>query len=558
VTEAKTWDTDGRVTKVERTGNDSGTSITESYEYSYNNGGDENGLLANVKLRRIVGSDDKVIRQVYYTYYTGNETASERHGNAGNLKTVTIKDGETTPNALETQHYRWWRPDDTDFATRGFLGGLKNVLLDESYARAKGANVTPESATTSQIEVYADFSFEYDSARRVSKEVVQGAGCSCSGSGGRSTFTYTYSTSPHGAGYNSWKHKTIEKQLNDTGSTLYENIVYTNYYGQVMMTRFRNPDGTLEWRDYWRYEQEATKAKGSVALHALPSAVSGYDESKADLVDLQGSHYTHIRDTEGLVEKASYHTSGPEQGFYYKSFVQRGDGGSGGSTSPITRHKLTYTSHTGGPITVVVPQSEVLYRNETEATGYQTTGYEFHFYTGTVQPDWVEVTLPIVDSTQNGPGDTGNKFKVELDAYGRPTKFIEDSATGGLNIQHKVEYHEPTGAVKTIKIDEGTGRLNLTTSYINDRLGRPTEITDPNGNLTYIVYRDPQHEVRVYPGWQGSPTHRPTGPTYVYRENWPTSGPSQLVYYEALTMSAPPALDASNKPTGTESISTTM
>ena len=49
-----------------------------------------------------------------------------------------------------------------------------------------------------------------------------------------------------------------------------------------------------------------------------------------------------------------------------------------------------------------------------------------------------------------------------------------------------------------------------------DALGRTTKLTDPNGNETYTVYKDADHEVRTYRGWTGSAT---TGPTEVCRED---------------------------------------
>jgi hypothetical protein len=69
-----------------------------------------------------------------------------------------------------------------------------------------------------------------------------------------------------------------------------------------------------------------------------------------------------------------------------------------------------------------------------------------------------------------------------------------------------------------------------------DALGRTTQYTDPNGNTSYLVYKDPTStnpniEVRIYPGWRtGSLT--PTGPTIDYRED------RQHSYLEVLSMSA--------------------
>src|SRR5262249_39316545 len=91
------------------------------------------------------------------------------------------------------------------------------------------------------------------------------------------------------------------------------------------------------------------------------------------------------------------------------------------------------------------------------------------------------------------------------------------------------------------------GGLNLVTAYTVDALGRPTQITDPAGKVTYIVYDDVDHEARVYAGWNSS-TNAPTGPTVVTR--YDRAGG----YGETLTMTATPHLTG-GVPDGTESIS---
>ena len=37
-----------------------------------------------------------------------------------------------------------------------------------------------------------------------------------------------------------------------------------------------------------------------------------------------------------------------------------------------------------------------------------------------------------------------------------------------------------------------------------------TQVTDPNGNVSYVVCNDPNHEERVYAGWNAA-TGMPTG-----------------------------------------------
>jgi YD repeat-containing protein len=92
-----------------------------------------------------------------------------------------------------------------------------------------------------------------------------------------------------------------------------------------------------------------------------------------------------------------------------------------------------------------------------------------------------------------------------------------------------------------------SGGLNLTTTDSVDGLGRVTKSTTPAGNVTYQLYDDVDHEVRIYAGWNAT-SHTPTGPTTVVRDDRADG------YVETLTMSATPHLDGSNLPDGQESI----
>src|SRR5262249_18704564 len=90
------------------------------------------------------------------------------------------------------------------------------------------------------------------------------------------------------------------------------------------------------------------------------------------------------------------------------------------------------------------------------------------------------------------------------------------------------------------------GGLNLVSSDQVDGLGRPTKMTDANGNVTYVTYDDVNHAVRTYAGWNTA-TGMPTGPTQVYRYDRANS------YAEVLTMTAAPHL-TNGAPDGTEAI----
>ena len=91
-----------------------------------------------------------------------------------------------------------------------------------------------------------------------------------------------------------------------------------------------------------------------------------------------------------------------------------------------------------------------------------------------------------------------------------------------------------------------------------DALGRTTESTDPNGNVTYTVYKDGLDpatgfvsEVRTYPGWhydRPSGKYTTTGPVQVSRENRPGS-------YSETSPTPTPRPPACTVPDGSDTIS---
>jgi RHS repeat-associated protein len=222
-------------------------------------------------------------------------------------------------------------------------------------------------------------------------------------------------------------------------------------------------------------------------------------------------------------------------------------------------------------LTVVVPfhalvafypvANKTVYRN-TDGTGAETTQYASTWFPGTAREQSETITKPVISATQNGPGTPDVETTV-YNSYGMPI-WTKDG-DGFINY---TAYDTGTGAVvKTITdvdttrtsdfqdlpagwVTPPSGGLHLETQFGVDLLGREIQRTDPNGNITYTVYDDPDHEQRVYPGWNPD-TNMPTGPTQVTREDRDHS-PS---YVETLTMSARPNVDANGQPDGTEPIS---
>jgi RHS repeat-associated protein len=529
------WTSDGKVGEIQR----SNGSLIESELYSYIASGSNAGLVSSVLLRRSTngGSSWTTIRQVQYNYYSG-----EAHGNTGDLKLAQVQDG--SGNTLDTTYLRYYTGE-----SGGYTHGLKYVFRPDSYARlvaAQGSSIDNISDTNGAP--YADDYFEYDTSQRVTKHTVAGDGGTV-GSNGLGAYTYSYTTSSNSTGYNSWAVKTTEG-LPDGNS----NIVYTNAFGEIMLRVYHDAGSGNNWERFTKFD-----GAGRTILLANPSALTGYDDTKADLLNSQSGNYQYMSDTSGLVTTIDYGASttatsgsgGDALGYYKDTKIQQGELG-----STITLTAQNYFLRAGSTINTFPVASATRYRN-TDGSGGETTSYNYTFYTQSVMPREVDVTLPNITVTENGPG-VADTYSLVNDSYGR----LEWRKDGDARLFYTA-YDQATGAV-TKQIDDvntantgdfsdlpsgwtsGSNPLHLISQIVVDGLGRTTKLTDPLGNVTYTVYIDNNYEVRVYPGWQ-SGGNTPTGPTQDYRFDRTNS------YSETLTMSAAPHV-TNGAPDGTEAI----
>ena len=124
--------------------------------------------------------------------------------------------------------------------------------------------------------------------------------------------------------------------------------------------------------------------------------------------------------------------------------------------------------------------------------------------------------------------------RLSMTGYGRP--IWKKDADGYI---HYTEYDADTGAVirqiqdfnasvpgMYVGTPPGStptgGGLHLITTMVVDGLGRTTKRTDPNGNVTYNVYNDPNHEMRTYRGWNAI-SGTTTGPIEIQRQYRPVA-----------------------------------
>ena len=541
VTTVTAYTGDGKIAEVQRTGPLGSGTVTESYLYTYNSSGVSAGLQSSVTLRRRIDAGAwETVRKEEFTYYDGEED----FGNARDLKLSVVKDGSN--QTIDTTYYRYY----TEGEANGYQHGLKYIFRSNSYSRLDEAFANPFEATDEQVAPYADGYMEYDSQQRVTTLISQGDGCS-SCTGGLGTYEYEYFTSENEDGHNSWKYKTVET-LPDGN----QNIVYMNYAGETMLSIFKDTTTDDEWLTFYKYD-----SAGRQVLMANPSAVTGFSESYADLLNAVSGNYQYLADSAGLMTVTDYYTTttattttaGGAAGYYQDTKLKQGETG-----TAILQDAVDYIQRTAGSTTIFVAANNIVYRND-DGTGGQTTSFAYTWTTGTTHVESMTVSNPVVSSGQNGPG-TADTMTAVFDQYGR-TSWTKDG-DGFINF---TSYDQATSAAVKMIVDVDTtqtsdftglpsgwstpsgGGLHLITLMEVDTLGRGTKITDPNENVTYVVYNDTNHETRTYRGWN-SGTNTTTGPTIVTRDDRPGS------YYETLTMSAAPAV-SSGRPTGAEAIS---
>jgi YD repeat-containing protein len=519
-------------------------ALFEGWFYTYYPAGNANaGLLSNVALKRSTdsGSHWTVVRQVAYAYYDGSTLV---HGNQGDLMTATVED--PGGNAIDTSYYRYYTPAElANPNVHGYVGGLEFVFAADSYGLlvgARGSNV--DALTNEQVKDYANNRFEYDGSRRVSREDAQGAGCSaCAGGIGTFTFAYTNVT-PTPTDFNAYATKTV-LTLPDNN----QNIVYTNAYGEVMLSVYVDGMTHQQWVTYYQFDTQ-----GLCILKAAPSAVNGYDDSHPDLA-------VNLTDHPGLITLYEYYptndtTPGEMPGYQKDVKIQFGVSG---TPPPAAVLQETWTYVTDHPVHPVA--TDTVYRSE--GGNYAETTTYGYMWSNPVTILKVTVTAPAVtdgqNSTenQNGPGAAHpDVTETYFDSYGRPIWTKDPDGYYSY-----VAYDNATGAVTTTVADVTTSNypnfpqdltwgprsgLNLVTTYHVDRLGRTDAVTDPNQNVTYTRYNDANHEVRFYPGWSGPSGGAPSGPIVITRNNRATG------FSETLTMAVPN--NPPSVPDGTEPI----
>ena len=151
--------------------------------------------------------------------------------------------------------------------------------------------------------------------------------------------------------------------------------------------------------------------QGRVILRANPSALTGYDDTKPDLLNSQNGNYQFMSDSSGLLQVTDYATlttatttqAGNVKGYYQDSKLQQGELG-----SPILQDGAQYIAHNENnlpsPTSTVYPVANTTVYRNTDGTGAETTSYTYTWFTSggprTNQIQSQTTTLPVISAAQ--------------------------------------------------------------------------------------------------------------------------------------------------------------
>jgi RHS repeat-associated protein len=430
------------------------------------------------------------LARVLYEYYTVDETDK---GLVGDLKRVRIQRcsgncSSANPTWVDwlTTYYRYY----TSSSSIGFSHGLKYVLNPEGYQRMVDAGLTPESATDAQLAGYAEFYYEYESSKRVSKERRYGTGT------GSQAYTFAYTARVGGTdGFNEWKLKTVETRPDGATTT-----VYTNYLGQVILKDFQS--GTKHWYEYSEYDTE-----GRLIRKAMPSAVASYTQGSSSPQTLTVT----LNTSSGLIyENEYYGDADPAPGHLKTVNVKQGSGG-----SLIKVRAYEYEARDDGTLTDLkryLMTKETLYLSDTDQSVTAVTNYGYTYHAGTTEVAQKTTTLPAVPTGENGSGSAVTKVET-FDGYGLLTEAQDER---GIKTQYTwaAERGKVTQQIENYLSGQSGAGKNVTTDYTLNNTGAVTQILGPkhkidlNGTETeirmakWIVYDEANLERREAFGYQ--------------------------------------------------------
>ncbi|MCB1208222.1 MAG: RHS repeat-associated core domain-containing protein [Verrucomicrobiales bacterium] len=490
-------DTEGRISSFVQTDGD----LSSGYYYEYIQTVANNGKLSSVTL--IV--NDQNVRRARYDYYsTGGG------GSVGDLRSVVVEQfdaGQSVWLPVTRKHYRYYVSGEPN----GFVAGLKYVVQGLAYQRMVDSGLNPETSTDAEVSNFANYFFQYDSARRVTLERIEG---------GRKEFTFSYFENPADPALsevNTWAMQTIESRPDGN-----ENRVYTNKAGQVILKILREVGTGRQWFTYTEFTTTY-----AVALTASSFAVQSVTEPGPS----GGPLTVVLKSGAGMITQQVFYTAdepstGAVAGYLEKTVVKEGTAG-----TPVTLFRLEYDSRTAYGQTIHPLRARTAYATGSSGSGdVSRTAFSYTWYDDADSQPSFQVrekvtTYPVVAAAENG-SDVAGVAREVFDIFGRLiwtmntrgaiTSMSYDLATGAMirridDVDTSRSSDVPSGWTTLA----GWG-LHLVTDRVVDALGRVTQVREPwhdvqlcSSDTTatsirrveFTAYVDTAHEVRRASGY---------------------------------------------------------
>lgn len=483
------YDGNGRISEFQRTITNGGTTTIDSLLHEYFAAGDNVGALRYVTKRRKVGAGSWTpIHRTEFTRYG----ASESYGTLGDVKVRIEQEPDGSGGWIDNtaRYFRYYKSGDTN----GTTGDVKFIVEPDGVKRLLGALSSSSlsdlpTANNTQVGTYASMYYEYDGSHRVTTAAAMAGcgGCGGGGLGGTSTFAYTangsYGTPSDPR--NAWKLKTVQTLPDSNKQT-----IYTNIYGQVMLALFEDTSvsPTRKWYKFTKYN-----SVGNIVLQAEPSAITGHDDTKIDLMDNVSSNYTYLADSAGLIHVTDYYTS---------TSGGINDSTAGGVTDLVQYHKikqgetgtalkleeLNYFKHTGDGTDVYPVANKIVYPSDSNQSLTITTGYAYTWHSSSTKISQRTTTLPVISTAQNGSNSSNTITEVfddqgnmtwKRDERGFITRFVYDQVKAVViqridDVDTSAVSDEPSGWATP-----GTGGLHLVSDFTYDEEGRQTQSLGP-------------------------------------------------------------------------------
>jgi RHS repeat-associated protein len=444
-----------------------------------------------------------------WTYTTG--TSTDTHGNAGDLKQVTIRtpltdSGSTLSSGIydrRVKYYRYYNSYANNDGERGHIHTLKLVLGFEGSRRYDWTDITFDddfaddtnaANATGNLKPYSDAYYEYDSdanTQRIATAFFNGE-CGCGG-GGAANGQYSFARSTNGSytdnsGYDTaWMCRTVITQPDST----YQ-VRYFDEIGQPLSTVITTNTGS---GPYW-VTGVVRDSNGRVTEIHSPANLNTYTHTGGSAGAIT---YLSSSSTGGLISTLTRYTSTDLTGLIKETACQTGTGG--GSVllthTDFDQRDFSVASQTiSKPFATGVKQYFNTGGGDHDDVSYDFTWWEPSTATDRlyVVPQSIKTTLPAVTTGSNGANTTHDLFTY-LRKDGRTA--ISIAADG---IYTAVKYNEMGLPVRTIQdadpnnsgdfdTNYGPGDFSLSTST-NNGLKYPSEtVYDNIGRVVNSIAR---------------------------------------------------------------------